>query len=63
MTQYRTRLATLAVLVALPAAAAASEACRGIAVDAERLACYDRAAAGAARQCATESGSGCQRLV
>ncbi len=48
MKQYRARLATLAALVVLPAAAAASEACRGIAVDAERLACYDRAAERAA---------------
>lgn len=36
--------ASLLVLAALPTLAAASEACSGIAADAERLACYDRAA-------------------
>ena len=44
MTHYRTRLAALGALLALPAAASASEACRAITVDADRLACYDRAA-------------------
>jgi phospholipase A1 len=48
MKHLQSFVVTLVSLVALPAAAAASDACRSIAVDAERLACYDRAAEAAA---------------
>jgi len=48
MKHRRTLSASLAALAILPAAAAGSEACRDIAADSERLACYDRAAGRAA---------------
>ena len=44
MKHPRTLAAGLVALAVLPAAAATSEACRGIASDSDRLACYDRAA-------------------
>jgi phospholipase A1/A2 len=44
MKHLRTLTATVLATLTLPVAAAASEACPDIAADAERLACYDRAA-------------------